>query len=157
MPNLKKENREASISFESAREIHEEMQRIKKLYARLTPGLVLKFAKKEDNPLHPFFEWDDTEAAIKYRLKQAESLIKQVKVIIHSSPTRERVARVRTRSTTIRHTSNAKIDISSDEDDEIRTALEELDSWAKRYSHIRPLRVAAMFIRNFTRRERAKL
>jgi hypothetical protein len=42
----------------------------------LRPGDVVEAARDEDHPLHPCFEWDDSEAAEKYRLVQARNLIK---------------------------------------------------------------------------------
>lgn len=42
----------------------------------LTPAIVVEEAEAPDHPLHHRFEWDDTEAAIKYRLSQAQSLLR---------------------------------------------------------------------------------
>jgi hypothetical protein len=42
----------------------------------LTPAIVVEEAAAPDHPLHHRFEWDDTEAAIKYRLSQAQSLLR---------------------------------------------------------------------------------
>lgn len=53
----------------------------------ITPQLVLDFARPEDSPLHSHFEWDDTKAAERYRLRQASSLIVRVKVEKVISPT----------------------------------------------------------------------
>lgn len=39
-------------------------------------------AEHEDSPLHPYFEWDDTEAAQQYRIAQARRLIATMVVII---------------------------------------------------------------------------
>jgi hypothetical protein len=46
----------------------------------LTPEIVLNDAKRAKSPLHPFFIWDDSEAAQKYRLYQASYLIRKIKV-----------------------------------------------------------------------------
>lgn len=50
-------------------------EKIEKKYGKVTNDLVLDDAKREDSPLHPLFEWDDTVAAHKYRLSQATQLI----------------------------------------------------------------------------------
>lgn len=48
----------------------------------LRPAAVVEAAKNEDSPLHGAFEWDDGEAAQKYRLLQAQTLIRSFKVEI---------------------------------------------------------------------------
>lgn len=48
----------------------------------LTPKNLVEEAKDESNPLHEFFEWEDSVAANEYRLYQARVLINEVKVII---------------------------------------------------------------------------
>jgi len=55
---------------------------------RLLPADVLEEARNPDSPLHGHFEWDDTEAAAKYRLSQARALIRTVKlnVTVRSVP-----------------------------------------------------------------------
>lgn len=58
--------------------------RLKKLAdesgGRLTPEAVVNDAKSPRSPLHRCFDWDDSEAARKWRLEQARSLIRTVKV-----------------------------------------------------------------------------
>ena len=49
---------------------------------KLSEGDVLADARKKSSPLHSFFEWDDTAAAERYRLEQAASLIRRVKVTV---------------------------------------------------------------------------
>ena len=46
----------------------------------LTPHCVLDRARDPTSPLHPYFEWDDGEAAEKFRLMQASVLIRQCRV-----------------------------------------------------------------------------
>ena len=48
----------------------------------LRPASVVDAARDEKSPLHGAFEWDDSEAAQKYRLLQAQSLIRSFKVEI---------------------------------------------------------------------------
>jgi hypothetical protein len=47
---------------------------------RLSPNDVVDEAANPDSPLHTYFEWDDTEGARKYRLLQARTLIRTIKV-----------------------------------------------------------------------------
>ena len=42
---------------------------------RITKEIVLDEAQDPTNPLHPYFEWDNSEAARRYRLLQAQELI----------------------------------------------------------------------------------
>lgn len=46
----------------------------------LTPDCVLERARDPSSALHPYFEWDDGEAAEKFRLMQASVLIRQCRV-----------------------------------------------------------------------------
>jgi len=47
---------------------------------RIAPADVVAAARAPESPLHGFFEWDDSEAAHRYRLDQARSLIRRVVV-----------------------------------------------------------------------------
>jgi hypothetical protein len=44
----------------------------------LQPKAVVDAARSEDSPLHKSFDWDDSEAAEKWRLTQARNLIRAV-------------------------------------------------------------------------------
>lgn len=48
----------------------------------LTPDAVVEDARDESSPLHEQFTWDDTEAAKQWRLEQARTLIRSVKIEI---------------------------------------------------------------------------
>ena len=50
----------------------------------LTAEAIIEQAKKKNNPLHDFFDWDDTKAAHKWRLQQARVLINEVKVVVEN-------------------------------------------------------------------------
>lgn len=47
---------------------------------KLTPEQVEEAARSESSPLHPYFTWDDAEAAYLYRLDEARHLIRSVRV-----------------------------------------------------------------------------
>lgn len=66
-----------------------ELARIRKKHKRLTPSSVVKEAEPEDAPLHPAFEWDDSEAANQYRLQQARSLIRVIAFTDEDEPDKE--------------------------------------------------------------------
>lgn len=46
----------------------------------LTPEMVVAAAEPESSPLHGRFEWDDTVAGHKYRLRQAAALIREQRI-----------------------------------------------------------------------------
>ena len=61
--------------------IRDELKRIaKRNDGVLTAEAVVEAASIEDNPLHSAFTWDNTEAAIKWRLHQARNIILRIKV-----------------------------------------------------------------------------
>lgn len=66
----------------TAEQIGEEFERISDLYGKLTAENIVAEAEKEDCILHSCFEWDDTKAALQYRIKQATTLIRSIKVEI---------------------------------------------------------------------------
>lgn len=49
---------------------------------RLTADAVVADAKSADSPLHDQFEWDDSIAADRYRIEQARTLIRSVRIEI---------------------------------------------------------------------------
>ena len=52
------------------------------IQGRLTPDAVVLAASDPDHPLHLDFEWDDDVAAAKYRVEQARSLIRAVRLVV---------------------------------------------------------------------------
>lgn len=56
------------------------IENICKKRGELLPHVVVNEARDENSPLHPYFDWSDKSAAEKYRLQQAENLIRRFKV-----------------------------------------------------------------------------
>lgn len=52
----------------------------------LTPDVVLRNAAKPESPIHDCFEWDDSQAAERFRYIQAAMLIRSVKVSVETHP-----------------------------------------------------------------------
>jgi hypothetical protein len=75
-----------------AQEAGEELERIKQRDGTIVPAAVVDEARPEDAVLHPVFNWNDPDAAEKYREIQARQLIKRVRVIC-PEPTQEPVVR----------------------------------------------------------------
>jgi hypothetical protein len=72
----------ATIDIKNA-ELMAELQKIADAHdGALAPRNVVEAARDPDHPLHSRFEWDDSAAAEKYRLAQAEGLIRKVKLHI---------------------------------------------------------------------------
>lgn len=57
------------------------LRSIEKSSGVLTPELVVSEAESETSPLHKYFTWDDTEAAVRFRQEQARKLIQSVNVV----------------------------------------------------------------------------
>jgi hypothetical protein len=63
-------------------EVGETLERLRVKYGgQLLPRQVLAEASRKGSALHQYFEWNDTEAARKYRLSQAAYLIRAVIVV----------------------------------------------------------------------------
>lgn len=50
-----------------------------------TPRDVVQAARRKDSPIHSLFEWDNREAADKYRLDQARRHVNHLRVVIEPS------------------------------------------------------------------------
>lgn len=62
--------------------VDRELDRLYKIHGHLTAEIVLNAAASPKNPLNPYFEWDDAEAAIKFRLQQATNLLLGSKMVV---------------------------------------------------------------------------
>lgn len=60
--------------------IEEALQAIYDERGDLVPAQIVTLASDAAHPLHPFFTWDDSTAAAKYRLGQAQALVRSVKI-----------------------------------------------------------------------------
>lgn len=52
---------------------------------------IVKAAEPEDSPLHPYFTWDDQEAARRYRKSEARKMARSIEVSISTGSGEERV------------------------------------------------------------------
>ena len=129
----------------------------------LRPAAVVEAAKDEESPLHGAFEWDDGEAAQKYRLLQAQTLIRSFKVEI------ERNGQT--------HTVPVFIGISTDRTGEksdnpyrlleqvtkkpdlmriaVQDALDQLEALRNKYAHLQELADVWAAVDKHTRRHKA--
>src|SRR5262245_25054743 len=77
----------------SARVAHAAIEAIRGRHGgRLAPEQVVHAARARAHPLHPLFDWNDGEAARKWRLHQARVLVGSIVVIVDGAqPLREYV------------------------------------------------------------------
>lgn len=61
------------------------IENIEKEKGECTARMLLEEARAEESPIHELFEWDDSIAAEKYRLKQATEIITAVAVVIEDN------------------------------------------------------------------------
>jgi len=71
----------AVVKTRDANVIGKALEEIRDRNGSLIPRRVWEESADPDAPLHPEFEWDDTEAAEQYRDTQARSLIRAVRVV----------------------------------------------------------------------------
>lgn len=77
---------QASHISGDAQAVGERLDALREHNNGLTPDVVVSDARKPGSVLHPFFEWDDTKAAERYRLDQAGGLIRAVQVVFIEEP-----------------------------------------------------------------------
>lgn len=68
--------------------VGQELERIRVKYKTLTPATVVKESRRKGSPLHDAFNWDDKQAASKWRSEQARYLIRSLEVTISKSKSR---------------------------------------------------------------------
>jgi hypothetical protein len=69
--------------------VRERLERIRRREKGiLTPDAVVNDARDTSSPLHGYFTWDDTEAAKQFRLDQARTLIRNIKVEVITTTNR---------------------------------------------------------------------
>lgn len=102
--------------------IGEELDRMHTEHGEVTPDKVLEEAQDQNSPLHPAFEWDDTEAARQHRLSQARRLITSVRIL--SSPIQTPVQYMLSVRTPQGRSYQPTIDVLSDEQLRARVMME---------------------------------
>ena len=66
-----------------------ELERIEARHGKVTAAILVKESKSKQAALHSCFEWDDKKAAEKYRLRQADSIITNLVVMVDGKPETE--------------------------------------------------------------------
>lgn len=109
-------------------------------HGELTPEDVVKDARRNNSPLHRFFEWNDTKAAEQHRLAQARGLIRAVVAIYVApdKPARKMRAFVHINEPGAQHYRATDHAMSQTRTREIvvRQAWREFQAWRRRYEEI---------------------
>lgn len=127
---------------------------------QLKPSAVVQVAADEESPLHPHFDWSDTEAAHKWRLHQARQLIRVSVEMIgpKDSATMTRVFVSLTPDRTEDAGYRVLTDVMSDPDYRkqlLIDALEEMQRFEKKYHDLKELAGVFSAMRKVRGRDRA--
>lgn len=108
----------------------------------LRPEAVVQAAQDPNSLLHTYFEWDDDEAAAKWRLEQARHLIKSVQVFIEPLNIRIRAFTSLDMDRGVGGGFRLMSDVMANPDlknQMLVTALRELQSMESKYAHLEEL------------------
>ena len=115
-------------------------EKIEKKYGELTSQNVLDSARSEKSPIHCLFEWDDTQAAEKYRLSQASKLIVNLSVEVETEEKQPITVRAFVNTSEKKQGSFINIEsaFNSEETKEfvIKQAFNELKAFEKKYANL---------------------
>lgn len=120
----------------------EEIARLRKLHGEaLTTAHIVEAAQNPASPLHDCFEWDDAEAARKYRQQQARYLLSSILVVVKQAggPTRYEITNVNVRTEDgVRAyvPTSSVVGNPSYREQVLTRALRDFDSWRARYAHV---------------------
>lgn len=109
----------------------------------LHPEKVVEFAKDPTTALHSRFEWDDSEAAVKYRIWQARQLIKVTVNILPNENETEYQVFVSLKSDRLNGGGyRALVDVMSNDDQRkelLSQAHNDFKLWQKKYQQLKEL------------------
>lgn len=103
---------------------------------------VLDFARSSNTALHKYFEWDDGEAAYKYRLAQAKEIISVAVIMIPGTDKKVRAYVNLSEDRKERLGYRSIVDVYSDEqllEMLLQDALEELQAFKAKYEKLKSL------------------
>jgi hypothetical protein len=132
----------------------EVLESIKEETGVLNADVVVEKAKDIENPLHNYFEWDDSKAANEFRLTQANYLIRSIKVeIIQENKPNVEIKRA---FTNIKEVENKGYMLTEDilKDTQLsflmlKQAHKELMDWKERYKNLLELSEVFDYINNY--------
>lgn len=134
------------LGDKQAKNVGAELVTIEKSNGGITPDVVVQRAHSKSSAMHPFFTWDDGEAAEKCRLEEARALIRSVVIIpvrkLEGEPSRVIRAFVSVQDDDEAHSYMSTITaLKSDSLREqiLDRARRELFAWKSRYEHLKEL------------------
>lgn len=77
------------IGSEAAKSAGKELDRIHRRHGSIKPEIIVEESVPETAPLHKFFTWDNGDAAHKWRIEEARSIIRSVRVVRDDQPQQE--------------------------------------------------------------------
>ena len=128
----------------------------------LIPEKVVEFAERKTSALHDAFEWDDTEAARKYRIEQARAIIRVSVEIIDTGAGKESMsAWVSLRSERFENAPGYRhvptlMRTKEGRDSILATALWELQAFETKYAKLKELAGVFAAVRRVRRQTRGK-
>lgn len=127
-----------------AKVAYSELMKIKRKQG-LSPEAVLESASSPESILHSFFNWDDSDAARKYRLLQASNLIRSFEVVYKEMPEKAvRAFEIQTRKpagSTIKQTIYTTAEEANADPDNhdrlVADAIKGFMAWRRRFGNIK--------------------
>lgn len=132
------------------------LEDIEKKNGEVTAESFLEESREPSSPTHSMFEWDDSVAAEKYRLRQSSQIINQLEISVEVGEIETVTAFVNVKSKSVKDSGSFVNIRSAMSDEEYRkqvldNALAELKSFKKRYAQYSEL---AIVFRSITEYER---
>lgn len=141
----------SSLSVEQAQRYGERIAALEEEFGGVGTSVIVQDAKKEDSPLHNYFEWDDQVAANEYRTEQARYLLRHINVVVRKPDGQEEEVRAfhsvtaKVITPAVNGQGSNFVSLQSALSDEewrqeiIGKAFKELESWRRRYATYKEL------------------
>lgn len=107
----------------------------------IRPERIVELATPKNSPIHKFFTWEDSEAATKWRLREAQSMIQCLVVDIDGNETRKYTQPVVVKDYDERQYTEINKAMKTKDiwEQVLCVALRDAISWRNRYRHLREL------------------
>jgi hypothetical protein len=119
------------------------VMRLERKHGECSPRMLVDAARPERSPLHSLFEWDDTEAADRWRAHQARQVINSIRVVVDGQaepiPAFVHVRRVTPDGTREGYMSTARALAGPTREGVVRDALAQLNGLRRRYQQLSEL------------------
>ena len=130
-----------------------ELNKIVEEQGGITTQVLLDHASDPNNPLHQYFDWDDTIAAEKWRKEQAGHLLRRVviEVEINNVPVLVRAFHpiaIESEETKVYYPLNIILSDKEKRMDVVEYALREVEGWAERYQQYTELEPIIKEVKN---------